>query len=426
MKNSILFRSEINGLVESSTLAINQHVAKLRNAQQSIFHFGFGESPFPLPAALKNALINNAHQKSYLPTQGLLSLREAIGDFYQNNFSYSFDAEHIFIGPGSKELLFQLLFLLEGKLLLPSPSWVSYAPQAQLCGKETLIIPTRFEDGYQISPDALDDACLKSRSSQHILIVNYPNNPTGQCLDLATAKALAEVCRKHQIIVISDEIYALTQHDGGQHVSIVHHYPEATIVTGGLSKAFSAGGYRLGIALLPDNQITLRDNLVKLISETFSAVSAPIQYAAQHVYSNYESVRNHVDACTQLHALAGMHVYQRFQAMGLRCLKPQGGFYLFPDFSPYAAKLQQLSIHNDKDLTQHLLKHYAIACLPGSDFNSDTKSLCVRIAYVDYDGTDVLDSYLKGERDPIVLFSQMEKACDRLNQFLLTLAQEAH
>ena len=418
MTNSIELRAGLDKVVESSTLAINQRVAALRAEDKCIFHFGFGESPFPVPEAMRQALADNAHQKSYLPTKGLLELREAISTYYQEQFSYGFDAENIFIAPGSKELLFQMLFLLDGPLLLPAPSWVSYAPQAQLCGKQVEVVPARYEDRYQITAASLQKACDNVGSGQKILILNFPNNPTGQCLDVATAKSLAEVCRANNVIVISDEIYALTQHDGGKQVSIVDYYPEGSIVTGGLSKAFSAGGYRFGLALLPETLAPLREALIKTISETYSCVSSPIQYAALKVYGDYPSVKDHVDQCTQVHALAGKMVHQRFVDMGLRCLSPQGGFYLYPDFSAYKDGLAREGIKNDRELAFYLLDNYSIATLPGSDFSSDSSGFCLRIAMVDYDGKDVLAQYAAGEKDPDVLFSHMNKACDALQGFV--------
>lgn len=419
---TVQLRKDLDHLVESSTLAINQHVSAMRKQGQEVFHFGFGESPFPVPTPVKAELIRHAHQKSYLPTKGLMAIREAISHFYQEQFGYQFSADNILLGPGSKELLFQLMFLLDGPLLLPAPSWVSYGPQAQLCGKKVEVIPARFEDRYLIQPEALDAVCKRLGPGQKILKMNSPNNPTGQCLDDKLAKALADVCRQHRIIVISDEIYALTQFDGPEFASLAQYYPEGTLVTAGLSKAFSAGGYRFGMALLPESMNDLRDALVKSISETYSTVSAPIQYAALEAYGDFGSVADHVQQCTAIHGLAGQFLYERFSEMGLRCLKPQGAFYLFPDFSPYADALKAKGIDNDKTLAFYLLDQYGIATLPGCDFNALSEDYCLRVASVDYDGEKALSLFQQGEVDPERLFPHMVKACHQLGRFIQSLS----
>ncbi|MGV6852062.1 MAG: pyridoxal phosphate-dependent aminotransferase [bacterium] len=418
MKFEIQLNSGLNNVVESSTLAINQRVAGLRKEGREVYHFGFGESPFPVPPTLEKALKDNAHQKSYLPTQGLLELREKLAQFYHHEFNYNFLAENILVGPGSKELLFDILYLLDGPLLLPAPSWVSYAPQARLCDKEVVVVPASFENRYQVTADDLAAACESAGHGQKILILNFPNNPTGQCMDAAVAEELAVVCRKYNVIVISDEIYTLTQHDGKPLASLTHSYPEGTIVTGGLSKAFSAGGYRFGVALLPETLFSLRGAMVKMISETYSCVSAPIQFAALEAYKNFDAMREHVRDCTSVHALAGNYLYKRFVSMGLRCLKPQGGFYLFPDFSAWASKLKKMGINNDKDLSFYLLSNYSIATLPGSDFNSDDQLFALRIATVDYSGDKVLEAFRSGINDPEKLFAHMSKGCDQLGIFV--------
>ncbi len=419
--SSIKLRPGVEAVRESATLAINQTVARLRAEGQEVGHFGFGESPFPVPDALHEALQENAHRKSYLPTRGLAQLTQVIADFYQTQFGYSFSAEDVFVGPGSKELFFQLLFLLDGPLILPAPSWVSYAPQARLCGKTVELTPCRFDDRYQIDSRAFERLCERLGPGQKILIVNSPNNPTGRILPAALVTELTNICRKHTVIVISDEIYALTNFFERSPHSLATHYPEGTIVMGGLSKAFSAGGYRFGTALIPESMHELKTALATVISETFSAVSSPIQYAALAVYSDYERVRAHVEACTAIHALAGGYLHRRFQEMGLRCQKPEGGFYLFPDFSPFRQQLARAGIRSDRELAFALLEQRHIAVLPGSEFNVDPKKLAIRVAGVDYDGQAALDLHAEGVEDPKLLFPRMVAACSRMAAWLHSL-----
>ena len=153
-------------LKESATLAINLKAIGLRESGKKVHHFGFGQSPFPVPEAIQEALRKNADKKDYLPTQGLPELCEAVADFYRKRFQYNFTAENVCVGPGSKELIFQTLYLMEGPLLVPAPSWVSYGPQAALRGKEIVQIPTKRENGYRLQVEELDRVAYERKSTQ--------------------------------------------------------------------------------------------------------------------------------------------------------------------------------------------------------------------------------------------------------------------
>ncbi len=409
------------GVKESATLAINQTVSRLRSRGLDVCHLGFGESPFPVPDALEQALQQEAHRKSYLPTQGLPELREAVAGFYRQRFGYDYHGSHVVVGPGSKELLFQLMFLLDGPLILPSPCWVSYEPQARLCGKPVFSLPGRFEDAFRVDVQRLECLLGSMDRGQKILVLNSPNNPTGLSMSAEEAEALGRLCRTHGVVVISDEIYALTSEPQQPLHSLAHTWPEGTIVTGGLSKAFSAGGYRLGLALLPQGMEDLRRALVSTISETFSAVTAPVQYAALSVYGDYESVSEHVEACTRLHRQAGDWLAGQFRDMGLDCHRPSGGFYLFPGFAPYREALAARNITRATDLARALLEEAQVAVLPGGEFMVPDAWLHVRVASVDFDGARALEMLAQGEQDPERLFPSMYAGMNRLRHWLSEL-----
>ncbi len=406
------------GVKESATLAINQTVARLRDEGREVCHFGFGESPFPVPQALQQALQQEAHRKSYLPTQGLPELREAVSAFYRERFGYDYPASHVVVGPGSKELLFQLMFLLEGPLILPGPCWVSYEPQARLCDKPVFTLPGRYENRFRVELERL--ACLLETmpAGQKVMVLNSPNNPTGLSMSQEEAARLGELCRKHQVIVISDEIYALTTEAEQPLYSLAQTYPEGTIVTGGLSKAFSAGGYRLGLALLPGGMEALRRAMVSTISETFSAVTAPVQYAALTVYGDYPSVADHVEHCTQIHRLAGNWLTESFRAMGLQCHRPTGGFYLFPGFAPLREALAAQGMDNATRLCTRLLEEAQVAMLPGGEFMVPDEWLHARVASVDFDGAEALQAWAGGVRQPEALFPSMASGLERMKHWL--------
>ena len=410
---------------ESATLAINQKVKVLRSQNEEFYHFGFGQSPFPVPSAIQAALRAHADKKDYLPTQGMPELCKAIAGFYNNEFGYAFSPDQVCVGPGSKELIFQIIYLLEGPLLIPAPSWVSYGPQAAIRGKEIILIPTKRSNSYRLQSEELDRVCHRYGKVQKILIFNNPNNPTGSCHAEQEIKELSEICRAYQVIVISDEIYSLVSFSNHDHYSFSHYYPEGTIVTGGLSKGFSAGGYRLGVALIPDAMAPALSALKTMISETFSAVSTPIQYAALIAYGSFEELRKEIDRCKAIHQFAGEFLHQRLTGMGLNCPKPEGAFYLFPDFDNYRDVLKRQGIITGSQLSNRILQEARVAVLPASDFYLPETHLGVRVTSVDYDGTQVLEEFPAREQMDLqktaYLFPNLVKGCERLEEFLQKL-----
>jgi len=413
------------GLKESATLAINLKALRMRQEGLEVFHFGFGQSPFPVPEPLQEALRRNADKKDYLPTRGLPDLCEAVAAFYRSEFGYDFTGADVCVGPGSKELIFQTIYLMEGPLLVPAPSWVSYGPQAALRGKEIVPIATRRANGYRLQAGELDRACHRLGQCQKLLILNNPNNPTGAFYRQGEIEELAEICRAYQVVVISDEIYAMLNYTHRPHSSMAHYYPEGTIVTGGLSKSFAAGGYRLGVMLVPRGLSLMMEALKSVISETFSAVSAPIQYAALAAYGNFEAVRPFVRATCEIHRYACEYLHRRFEGMGLNCPRPEGAFYLFPDFQNQREALRKRGIFTGRRLCDVLLAEALVAVLPGSDFYLAATELGVRVAGVDYDGAAALAAWPGCERmsDALAaqLFPRLIGGCDRLEAFLSNL-----
>jgi len=400
-------------LEESATLKINQTAKRMREDGEDICHLGFGESPFPVPELLQQALRENTHHKSYLPGAGLPELREAVAGFFRKEFGYDAAADRVFVGPGSKELLFDLLYLLEGPLLVPAPSWVSYGPQARMLGKPVQPIPTNRENGYRLQADELEHACQTAGNDQKLLILNNPSNPTGSVHHAQELQELAEVCRRHQVIVIADEIYALVNFSDRPFVGMATLYPEGTIVTSGLSKAFSAGGWRLGIALLPEAMNDLAQPWGALVSETFSCTSAPIQYAAVPAFAEYETLRPEVERCVAIHRAATKGMWQALVALGLHCPEPEGAFYLFPDFEPFRDQLAAQGIHTSTELATRLLEEAKVAVLPGSAFYLPPERLTVRVSPVDHTHADYeADSAFEQ------MFPKMAEAAERMETFL--------
>ncbi len=415
----------VTSIKESATLAINIRAKELRAQGKEITHFGFGQAPFTVPKLLQDAVKEHAESNMYLPTQGMMELREAVSGYYSRQFDLHFPPEQICVGPGSKELIFQTLYLVEGALLIPAPSWVSYGPQASLRGKAVYPIETKRENSYKLTPDELDKACYSLGQQQKMLILNNPNNPTGAVYTQGEVDALAEICRAYQIIVISDEIYAGIDFTGKPQASIAKSYPEGTIVSGGLSKLFAAGGYRLGVMLFPKTLEILMNAIKAIISETFSCVSAPIQYAGLAAYSRYDELKPFVQRNNEIYDFASHYLWRRFNDMGLNCPEPQGAFYLFPDFDNFKFKLRKHGLYTGLALSDRIINEAGVALLPGSDFYFMSTHLGARIASVDFDGDMVHETWPdRPTSDEMVveqLFPRLKSGCDRLSGFLHSL-----
>jgi len=379
------------GLKPSSTLHINETVNRLWQDGEQVFHMGFGESRFNVNVDLQKALANHTDKKSYLPARGLPALTEAVADYYSTKLGHTFSERQVIIGAGSKSLIYGLQMVLKADVFLPTPSWVSYAPQAALLGNNYFYIPSKVEDDYRLDIAELDALVRASTSDCKLLVINSPNNPTGQMLSDAEVRELAEYCRANRVLVLSDEIYFEVCHSGIEHVSISKYYPEGTFVLGGLSKHFSIGGWRLGVALLPDNAFgqDIMKNMVVFASETWSGVSAPIQYAAITAYSQQPEIEQYVDDCRTIHGLRTRYCHKTLSEMGIHCSRAEGAFYITVNFDGFATQLNELGVTTANQLSAYLLDKYRIASLPGSDFGIPASTLSLRLS----------TSYLDMERD---------------------------
>ncbi len=391
----------VRGLKPSATLAINEKSKQLQDEGREIFRLGLGQSPFPVPDILVEELKKNAHQKDYLAVKGLAPLREVIAAHYQRREGVAYRLDDVLIGPGSKELMFLIQLVYYGDLVIPTPSWVSYAPQASIIGRNVHWIKAREEDGWRLSAQVLEEHCRPDPTRPRIVILNYPNNPTGTSYSDQELKALALVARRYKVILLSDEIYGETRFDG-QHVSIAKHYPEGTIISGGLSKWAGAGGWRLGCFIFPEQLHWLRDAIAVAASETFTSTSAPIQYAAIKAYEPGNELQQYITDTRRVLERVGLYVHAQLVEAKLKVSAPDGGFYLLPSFEHHKQKLNGRGILTSDQLSSRLLAETGVAALPGSDFGLPEEFLCLRIAYVDFDGTKALNEAAKiATSDPL-------------------------
>jgi aspartate aminotransferase len=367
-------------------LLINETSRKLEEQGKKIYKFGFGQSPFKVPEDIVRELKNNAHQNKYLPMQGLSELRSAVAKYTSKKKNYNYKSQNVIIGPGSKELMFLLHVLFDGEIILPAPSWVSYAPQAILGRNKVQILQTKRENNWFPTASEIEEIVLKDKNKNYLLFLNSPNNPSGQICE--NLEEIASIAEKYNLIILSDEIYSeLSFMDN--YKSISNFCPEKTIISTGLSKWCGAGGWRLGYFLVPDSLIEIKNMINVLASETFSAVSAPIQYAAIKAYEQDHS--NYINKSKNILSSVGNYVYENLKSNKVLINKPQGGFYLMPEFL-------NKKFNSSSEMCDSILNDTGVALLPGSDFGFDQNQMLARLSFTDFEGQNFMSKIEENQK----------------------------
>ena len=374
-----MLKDLVKSLKPSSTLAINEISRKLEEQGKKIFKFGFGQSPFKVPVDVVEELKINAHQNQYLPMQGLSNLRDAVAKYTSSKKNFNYKSENVIIGPGSKELMFLLHIIFDGEIILPAPSWVSYAPQAILGRNKVKILQTKAENNWFPTAKEIEELILKEKNKNYLLFINSPNNPSGQICE--NLEEIAEVANKYNLIILSDEIYSELSFEKN-YKSISNYCPDKTIISTGLSKWCGAGGWRLGYFIVPNSLNKIKDMINVLASETFSAVSAPIQFAAIKAYENDHS--DYINKSRNILKAVGNYVYENLKSNKVLINKPQGGFYLMPEFL-------NKKFNSSAEMCDDILNKTGVALLPGSDFGFDQNRMLARLSFTDFDGKKFME-----------------------------------
>ena len=392
-------KKHLSKLEPSSTLLINEQCKAIEKSGKEVFKFGFGQSPFPIPQLIVDELKIHAFEKDYLPVNGLLSLRNAIHKNLLKKELNHFSVNNIFVGPGTKQLMFLLQLAFDGDIILPAPSWVSYEPQSIISKNKVLWIQTKVENNWHVTADEINEILKQSNSKNKFIILNSPNNPSGT--NARNLEELSKIFKKNNIIVLSDEIYS-DLNFSDNYDSIAKYYPEKTIISNGLSKWCGAGGWRLGFFAIPDSLKELNNTMQVLASEAYSSASAPVQYAAIAAYETDQS--KFLKHSKKILNLISDYCYKKLNTNNIEVIKPEGGFYVMPDFS----KLLKHKFESSSNFCKILLEETGVAVLPGSDFGFDPEKLIFRLSFVDFDGEKFLNySYSKENlnEDDLFLFA---------------------
>ncbi|MEE0858429.1 MAG: aminotransferase class I/II-fold pyridoxal phosphate-dependent enzyme [Acutalibacteraceae bacterium] len=343
----------------------------IASEMDNVISLSIGEPDFKTPWHVREEGIRSLQQGNtkYTSNKGLTELRNEICKYFERryNVKYSGETDCVVTVGGSEaiDLVMRTLISEGDEVLIPEPSFVCYTPLVQMADGIPIAVETKEEDNFKLTPELLEKA-ITPRSK--LLVLPFPNNPTGAIMEKEDLQKIAEVVLKHNLFVLSDEIYAELTYNNKNHVSFasIDGMKERTAVVSGFSKAYSMTGWRLGYALAPK---PITDVITKL--HQFAIMSAPTtaQYAAIEALKNGDNdiakMRDEYDMRRRL-------VVKRFREMGLSCFEPEGAFYAFP-----CIKSTGLS---SEEFCMQLLKSKNVAVVPGNAFGESGEGF-VRVSY---------------------------------------------
>ncbi|HWO95504.1 MAG TPA: pyridoxal phosphate-dependent aminotransferase [Bacillus sp. (in: firmicutes)] len=365
----------VSALTPSSTLAITAKAQELKAAGHDVIGLGAGEPDFNTPEHILEAAtkaMNEGHTK-YTPTGGLASLKEAIIKKFEQDQGLAFTPAEVIVCSGAKHALYTLFQVLlnEGdEVIIPTPYWVSYPEQVKLAEGVPVYVEGREENSFKITPEQLEEVITDKTKA---VIINSPSNPTGMLYTREELQALGEVCLKHDVLIVSDEIYEKLVYDGNEHVSIAQLSPELkekTIIINGVSKSHSMTGWRIGYAAGNKDIIKAMTNLA---SHSTSNPTSVAQYAS---IAAYNGTQEPVETMRKAFEERLNIIHEKLiQIPGFSCIKPQGAFYLFPN-AIEAAKLT--GFETVDAWVEAILEEEKVALVPGSGFGAPEN---VRLSY---------------------------------------------
>ena len=342
----------------------------IANEMEGVIALGVGEPDFKTPYSVRQAAIQNLQhgQTRYTANAGLSELRRAISDYLKRKFDLAYDKkDEILVTVGGSEAIDLAIraFLNPGdEVLIPEPCFVCYSPIVTLTSGVPVSIQTREEDEFRLTPEQLEAAVTPKTK---MLVLPYPNNPTGAVMRREHLEAIAEVIRRHDIIVLSDEIYAELTYNG-RHVSIASlpGMKERTIVVNGFSKTFAMTGWRLGYAAGPAAAIK---QMTKLHQYAIMCAPTTAQYAAivalDHCEENIRQMREEYNTRRRF-------VVDAFNKMGLHTFEPEGAFYVFPCIKSTGL--------GSEEFCERLLYEKKVAVVPGNAFGDSGEGF-IRVSY---------------------------------------------
>ena len=371
---------KLDRVLPSATTALNERAMIMKREGREVLNFAVGEPDFPTPKHIRDAGIEAIQSgiTKYTPAVGTLELKQAICQKFERDNGLLYTPSQIITTSGGKHALYNLLFVLcdDGdEVLIPAPYWVSYPEMVKLVGAEPVILPTTADSQFKITPSQLLRA-LTPRTKA--LLLNSPSNPSGMVYSKDELAAIAEVVLDAGIAVISDELYEKILFDGTSHYSIATVDPrlaDQALIVNGVSKAYCMTGWRLGYAAGPQR---VMEAVSKFQGQTVMHPSAITQHASIAALTGPEDFLGQMVAAFQSRRNTILNRFDRIP--GVRCVKPGGAFYVFPDLSAFTGKQtpEGKRISGSLDLSLYLLENYQVAAVPGVAFGTEG---CLRLSY---------------------------------------------
>lgn len=365
----------VSTLTPSSTLAITAKAKQLREEGYDVIGLGAGEPDFNTPQYIIDAAVRSMEEghTKYTPSGGLPKLKEVIIEKFKKDQGLQYTPQQIIVGSGAKHvlyLLFQALLDEGDEVIIPTPYWVSYPEQVKLAGGTPVYVEGLEANGFKVTASQLEAAITERTKA---VIINSPSNPTGVVYTSDELRALGEVCVKHGILIVSDEIYEKLVYDGTVHTSIAQlsdALKRQTIVINGVSKSHSMTGWRIGYAAGNEELIRAMTNLA---SHSTSNPMTSAQYATIAAYSEDDGS---VEKMRKAFEERLNKVYEKLITIpGFTCVKPQGAFYLFPNVRQAATMTGYADVDS---FVAALLEEVKVALVPGSGFGASDN---VRLSY---------------------------------------------
>ncbi len=363
----------------SATLAMDAKAKAMKASGIDIVNFGVGEPDFDTPENIKEAAMKAIREgfTKYTPVGGIDPLKDAIIGKLKNDNSLRYSRDEIVVSCGAKHSLYniaQALFDAGDEVLIPAPYWVSYPDQVLLNDANPVFVKTYEDDFFSARAEVIESHITKKTKA---IILNTPSNPTGCAYDRKSLEKIAELVLKHDLYIVSDEIYEKLMYDGHEHVSIASIDPavkERTIVVNGLSKSHAMTGWRIGYAAGPKKIIQA---MTSIQSQSTSNPTSIAQKAAVEALTGPQDfigiMRDEFDG--RRRALVG----QLNSIPGIRCLMPAGAFYAFPNVSAlYGKSFGGSKINSSSGLALYLLEEAKVALVHGEAFGDDNH---IRLSY---------------------------------------------
>ena len=350
----------------SPTLAIDAKAKALMAAGEDVCSFAAGEPDFDTPVHIKEAAIAalKAGKTKYAPTPGIEPLRAAIAARYAAEYGYTIASSQVVVSPGGKYSCYIGLLAVcnpGDEVLIPTPYWVSYPEMVKLTGATPRFLETSDKTGFKIQPAQLEAAITPKTK---VLCFNSPSNPTGAVYSRAEISAIIAVAVKHNLYILSDEMYEHLMYDGATATCVATLSPEVaarTITVAGFSKTYSMTGWRLGTLVAP---APIAKAVAELQSQMSSNATTFAQYGALAALQEKEKTTAALKEMLTAFDRRRKHLHAELNKIpGITCLLAQGAFYLFPNISSFGLK--------DTDFCAKLLEQEKVAAVPGSSFGAE-------------------------------------------------------